>query len=415
MNKNYRVRAICCSFLWLTAAPLISNVRRVGVAKDPSQAIVRPSPSYYKTLLQSQPARVTHTNVGVAELHVGKVEGTKNVSTAHFVDENNGWVADRKMIFRTRDGGRSWQDLHFNVPPEHAISSLFFINDKLGWLSIVREFDVEPFGQGYSSSLLFTNNGGITWTQKAAYPNDVKINCLKFLNEDEGIATGDRIVRANPSYPEMFVLGTKDGGRTWNDISERVNAAISDEYGKANDFGADVNWESPARLLLLTPLGRIVSSSDHGTSWQTLTQLQGGYEYKTTYRKIHVTDRGTFRVIGGLTGDEGSWGDLTLESDKNTWRSYELKRIPIFDAISRSENEIIACGGDARVAGKKGVRNRLGPHFGIILRSTDAGKTWSVIYKSAVTESFISLAKVDEYRYYAVSDSGTVVRFTLNH
>ena len=411
MIKGYRVKAACCALLGLTALS-IYGVRRGEVANQPSQAIVRSSPTYSKTLLRSQRAEVTHTNVSLAELKVTKVRGAKGLTQVHFVDENTGWVADRKLVFRTSDGGQNWEQLDLKIPSEASISSLFFINNKLGWLSLIKMLDVEPFGHSSSSSLLMTSDGGNTWTQRAVYPNDVEISCLRFLNDDEGIATGNRIVRSSPSYPELFVLITKDGGATWNDLSQKVNAAVSNEYGQANDLGADVSWELPARLLLLTPLGRIVSSSDHGTTWQTVTQLQGGYEYKTSYRKIHVTKRGTFRVIGDSTGDDGAWGDLTLESKKNSWTSYELLGTPIFDAISRSEDEIIVCGGDTRVE-EAGIRNRLGPYFGTILLSRDAGKTWSVIYKSAITESFISLTKVNEYGYYALSDAGTVVRFTL--
>ena len=415
MNKSYRSKVVCYSFLWLTAAHLIYNVRTNSVVKQQSQPIVRLSSTYSETLLKSQPAKVSPTKVSLAELQVTKVKGANSLTSAHFLDEKNGWVAERKLLFRTSDGGRNWQKLNIKLPSEASISSVFFINDKLGWLSIVKEFEVTPFGQDHSSSLLLTSDGGNTWTQKVTYPDGVEISCLKFLNEGEGIATGNRIVRSNPSYPEMFVISTKDGGDKWTDISQKVNAAISDEYGNANDFGADVSWESPGRLLLLTSLGRIVSSLDDGDTWQTLTQLKSGYGYQTGYRKIHVSDRGAIRVIGGSTGDEGAWGDLTLENGGKTWRSYELSRIPILDAISISEDEIIVCGGDARVAGKNGIRNRLGPFVGIILRSSDAGKTWSVIYKSALTESFFSLTKVDEYRYYALSNAGTLVRFTLNH
>lgn len=389
MNKSYRSKFVCHSFLWLTAAFFIYDIRSIVVSKQQSMPTVRPSSSYSKTVLKSQPAKVTPTRVSLAELQVAKVKAAKSLARAYFLDENNGWVAERQLLFRTSDAGRIWQKLNIEIPADAFLSSVFFINNKLGWVSIVKESHVAPFGQDYSSSLLSTSDGGNTWTQKAAYPHGVEITCLKFLNEGEGMATGNRIVRSIPSYPEMFVISTKDGGDKWTDISQKVNNAIADEYGKANDFGGDVEWESPGRLLLLTPLGRIVSSLDGGDTWQTLTQLTRGDGYQTIYRKIHVSERAAIRVIGGLTGDEGAWGDLTLQDKENTWRSYELLRVPILDAIALSEDEIIVCGGEAR----DGIRNRLGPFVGIILRSSDGGRTWSVIYKSAITESFFSLTK----------------------
>jgi photosystem II stability/assembly factor-like uncharacterized protein len=146
MIKDYRVKAACCALFGLTAALSSCGVRRGEIAKQSTQAIVRSSPTYSKTLLRSQPAKVTRTNVSLAELKVAKVKGAKGLTQVHFVDENTGWAADRKLVFRTIDGGRNWQKLDPKIPSETSISSVFFINNRLGWLSIIKAFHVEPFG-----------------------------------------------------------------------------------------------------------------------------------------------------------------------------------------------------------------------------------------------------------------------------
>ncbi|HEV2834115.1 MAG TPA: hypothetical protein VGW58_02300, partial [Pyrinomonadaceae bacterium] len=50
---------------------------------------------------------------------------------------------------------------------------------------------------------------------------------------------------------------------------------------------------------------------------------------------------------------------------------------------------------------------------GVVLYSSDSGKNWTSIYKSKSPETFIHLAKIGESQFYAVSNAGTVLRFTL--
>jgi hypothetical protein len=69
-------------------------------------------------------------------------------------------------------------------------------------------------------------------------------------------------------------------------------------------------------------------------------------------------------------GDAGYWGDLVVGGDQNTWTSYELRAMPIFDAIHLSENDILACRMQFRRTDDKKPLSRVG----IVIYSSDAGK-----------------------------------------
>jgi hypothetical protein len=99
-----------------------------------------------------------------------------------------------------------------------------------------------------------------------------------------------------------------------------------------------------------------------------------------------------------------------VTNDDDRWTSYEVIRTPIRDAIFLSDKDVIACGLNVRTVI---VKPRRFDDAGIILRSFDGGKSWQSIYRSKTFETFFYLTKVKDNLFYAVSDTGTFLRFTL--
>ena len=71
---------------------------------------------------------------------------------------------------------------------------------------------------------------------------------------------------------------------------------------------------------------------------------------------------------------------------------------------------MIACGLNVRTIHEKAKRLK---DAGVILRSFDGGKSWESIYRSKTFETFFFITKVKDNLFYAVSDTGTFLRFTL--
>jgi photosystem II stability/assembly factor-like uncharacterized protein len=83
----------------------------------------------------------------------------------------------------------------------------------------------------------------------------------------------------------------------------------------------------------------------------------------------------------------------------------------VLDAIFLSDKEVLSCGLKRRPYDEK--PNPALKDAGVILRSRDSGKNWESIYRSKSYEVFFFLTKVKDNEFYAVSDTGTFLRFKL--
>jgi photosystem II stability/assembly factor-like uncharacterized protein len=350
---------------------------------------------------------------GVETRIKGKVGELFEFKRAQFVNENHGWAMSSGSLHRTTDGGKSWERLPQKPENEATFEALFFLDESRGWLTAVKRDYKERYGLGNSSVIMVTNDGGGSWTLQSSFPNEVVISEIRFSNKDEGLAVGARIIDSRPPYKELLLLKTSNGGKDWSNISESVKSAIKHENAIASDSGRHVEWTSSS-VLLLTGSGRVLRSEDRGETWNLLASFTderpNGVISSTGYHKLALDSEGRIRVVAGGEGDEGYWGDLVVQ-DGSQWTSYEAHLTPIRDALFLSNNEVLACGANLRRVDEK-PNPRL-KNAGVILRSFDSGKSWETIYRSKSYETFFYLTNVKDNQFYAVSDTGTFLRFSL--
>jgi photosystem II stability/assembly factor-like uncharacterized protein len=342
-----------------------------------------------------------------------RIEQARDIEGAHFVNASKGWVFGKKALFVTSDAGKNWRLLPQELSEEARFSSIFFVDENRGWLiRNVRLLNREPYASGNSSTILFTTDAGTSWAEQAIFSEGVQIEKLKFVDSDHGIAVGSR---SKHPYEEIFVAKTKDGGRTWIDITNKVKAAIGSGGGSTGGRGCDIYWRSLENIYVLTVYGRIFSSSDGGETWKTLVQFQdqrpGGWVSSVAYYHLVMDPKHQIRVLAGATGDEGYWADMVVPADQSKWNSYELPGMPLFDAVSLSENEILASGTELHRVSKE----RAPLSLGLILYSADSGKSWKRLYRSKTEETFISITRIADNQFYAVSDAGTFLRFEMKN
>ena len=334
---------------------------------------------------------------------------------AQFVNKTRGWVSTRHSIYTTTDEGKTWAQLPFKTPENSQISSFFFVDESRGWLSVWKLVPSERYGMGNSSAIFVTTDSGKSWKEQANFPNEVEIKQLSFLDGNRGLAIGSRTIDqprdVGSPYEETLVLSTKNGGDSWSDISEPVKAAL--QPAKAGPTpGWDVRWRSPTELLLLTRSGVLLQSLDSATTWSVVTRLKGEpgpTGLASSYYKIVFDPAQETRLIGGAMGTEGFWGDLVVKGPDNSWTSYQLVRVPILDAVFLSTNEVLASGMEMPHVDERPSRSTVG----VILQSLDSGKSWAPIYRSKSEEMFISLTRISDKEFYAVSDAGTFLKFSL--
>jgi photosystem II stability/assembly factor-like uncharacterized protein len=113
---------------------------------------------------------------------------------AFFIDEQHGWaLTDSSGIYRTTDGGSTWEYSSFDV--KTRLTDMSFVSSATGWVC------------GFDTTVLHTTDGGRTWTRQMVRDiGDSIIHHIKFSTESDGWLV--------TTMGSLF--GTTDGGVTWN-------------------------------------------------------------------------------------------------------------------------------------------------------------------------------------------------------
>jgi photosystem II stability/assembly factor-like uncharacterized protein len=120
----------------------------------------------------------------------------------HFVNRELGLVAsDRKGIYRTIDGGKSWHRMGGSLA-RAKVSSISFLDNNKGWISTLSR-----------GTVFHTTDGGLHWARFHVGDNDSVVTSIQFVDELQGWATVHAF--RSTSVTDSTLLQTVDGGRNW--------------------------------------------------------------------------------------------------------------------------------------------------------------------------------------------------------
>lgn len=211
---------------------------------------------------------------------------------------------------------------------------------------------------------------------------------------------------------ELFAVLTDDGGHTWKDITEHLKPVTLLPPVRGADSGRRIYWLSSSQIYLLTRHGRVIESSDGGETWRQVVRFEEGRSNRPTgFYKLLFNAGGKFSLLGGSTGDEGYWANLVTSEARDSWQSYELVLVPLLDAVSLSENEILACGREFKPHDES-AKSRKSP-VGVVVHSKDNGRTWSTLYRTSSDETLLYITKIIDTEFYAVSDIGNFIKIRM--
>ena len=153
--------------------------------------------------------------------------------TTFFLDANSAWIASSLQpgsstndfgvkVYRTSDGGRTWQHISTVTPDQGWPGAVDFVDARHGWLMMILG------GAAGSEGVAFygTADGGATWTElseadTSGAPGHLPVSCSKarpvFLNPLTGWVPGSCNAGGGP-----FLYVSRDGGNTWNDAGIKM-------------------------------------------------------------------------------------------------------------------------------------------------------------------------------------------------
>lgn len=183
------------------------------------------------------------------------------------VDERHGWVgSDEGGLWRTSDGGHSWQD----VAPAGSGGLVFRHIEALSArraivLAVGGVDTTGDEGAARAAHIYRTGDGGRTW--HLAFLNDdpaAFYSCFDmFEDQRHGLAVSD------PVDGRFRFLATRDGGRSWH-VRRQVEMPVALTNESAVDTGECLQTTGDHNVWLGTGFAqqaRILHSRDRGRTW----------------------------------------------------------------------------------------------------------------------------------------------------
>lgn len=239
----------------------------------------------------------------------------------------------------------NWQQAA--VPLQTTLTSVFFINNKLGW------------AVGHDATILHSTDGGLTWEIQQHKPELEKpLLDIVFKTPTDGVAIG--------AYGLSF--RTQDGGKTWhNEFHSEFLLPDDAQYLaelKQEDEEAYLDEASSIlphfnrlvidgrTLYMVGEIGLIAKSNDFGKNWQPFDEI-----YQGSFFDMARTKQGNLLVVG-LRGH-------VFRSLKNgtPWQKRQTNTTALINDVVLSDDERIF----------------LLANNGTLLESTDDGQSYRLI------------------------------------
>jgi photosystem II stability/assembly factor-like uncharacterized protein len=171
-----------------------------------------------------------------------------------FLSSDVGWVAgtDDKdiLVFRTGDGGRSWEESRTGSPESIGfIADLFFLDSAHGWLIA---WHVNDGG----TSLFKTADSGKTWTQERdmSFQGPGKwARVVRFVSGKLGFVFESDEAARGPRTSRSILVYTEDGGNHWHQQSLPRSVYDCQVYGGELKCSADGGGKPGFAVLTVHP------------------------------------------------------------------------------------------------------------------------------------------------------------------
>jgi len=269
------------------------------------------------------------------------------------IDREQVWaVGSQGLVLRTADGGTNWEKI--------AVTGA----DAGGNFLCISIFQNKIWISGEAGMIISSEDNGQNWTGYDL-PDDAKeyiIQGIFAINDDVIYAVGNKPMPPNAG----LVLRTLDGGSTWEEIE------LNNNY---NDNGwIGVTATDPDHVVIYGGRGHYVVTANAGKQWVT-----GGPLSSRDINSLVMLDHANYWAACDYdsiirTRDSGiSWKDQPSAGTSNSF---------LVGIAALNQNNALITGQSAGY-----------PFFGKVLKTSDGGKNWKVVYTSDVNLVKVTIAK----------------------
>ena len=205
-------------------------------------------------------------------------------ATFRFVDADHGWATSPYLdgaIYRTSNGGATWDQVRLGgYGDRYRVSDMVFLDDQVGWATGDWQ-GVDIYHRGMF--IVHTRDGGRTWTHQISHGNGAGNDSqgVWFVNDHNGWVDAD-----------PYLWRTRDGGETWTRLEPSAKpyrvlrfADIDTGFGLNGVEGSP--WAPPYTLM---------RTGDGGVSWSPVELVP---EWQ---QAIWISDDGTTLWVVGVAG-----------------------------------------------------------------------------------------------------------------
>jgi photosystem II stability/assembly factor-like uncharacterized protein len=254
----------------------------------------------------------------------------QNLFAACFPTDQEGWmVGELGRIFRTNDGGATWD--RQDAGTKRPFLAMSCLDAKTAWIA------------GKEGIVYATKDGGTTWSQLKTGSNR-HIFALEFPTPQRGHGAGD--------FGTM--IHTEDGGATWTSARVPEDVKLPEmaldtgvEPGDVNLYG--ISYGDPDHAWLVGEFGIVMASADGGLTW---TQQHAPIE--STLFGVRFADAQRGWAVGV---------DSTILRTEDGGATWQVGHGPV---AGRSLYDVMVRGQQGWIVGDSGT----------VLRSGDGGVTW---------------------------------------
>lgn len=351
------------------------------------------------------------TNGGISWESLGTpLPGIRWIDALHFQDQLHGWgigtaVTDSSHIFRTSDGGLTWTSVNKKNSWSSYNDWIHFIDLQNGWTNF--------FGPNIDtlSVLGRTSDGGITWTFQSFtdtmgyhYLNDIH-----FISPDTGFLLGDR-----------SIYKTTDSGNHW----EKFHTS-SDSANMNGPSFLRFDFADNQTCFVVGNSNLIMKTGNGGNSWKDISRYPTSSGISVwPVDSLTVFTTGEKGLIG-KTSDGGSLWTTIQTASKGTFRGIQFSNPAtgwtvgdtgtIFKTTDAGITWVVKPSGSVQALRKiEMITPQLGwicGDTGTLLKTTDGGETWQ--YQSiGSTIDFADIQFLDSLNGWVAGKGGTVFRTT---